>query len=267
MVKNRILVAACALVCSAACVTQGTYDTLKAEHDKNIADFSKRDREHQETEAKLKAEVAELTKQLEALQAEHAATLKERTNLESSVAEMTTALSELQKRRRDAEARLSEFRALVDRFKGLISAGKLKVKIVKGRMVVSLATDVLFAAGSANLSKDGQGAIGEVAGLLVTIPDREFQVEGHTDNTPIRTAQYRSNWELGAARALTVVRTMIDSGMPPERVSASTFAETKPASDNTTTEGRAANRRIEITVVPDLSTLPGFDELNRMQGS
>ena len=137
-------------------------------------------------------------------------------------------------------------------------------EIVDGRMVVVLASDVLFASGSANLSRDGKSAIGEVAALLADIPDRKFQIEGHTDNVPIRTAVYPSNWELASARALTVLKTMLEAGMPADRISAASFGDSKPARDNETPEGKAANRRIEIVVTPDLSTLPGLEELNRV---
>ena len=72
-----------------------------------------------------------------------------------------------------------------------------------------------------------------------------------------------SNWELAAARALTVVKTMVEAGLPAERISAASYGEHKPARANDSQEGKAANRRIEIVVVPDLSSLPGFDELKR----
>jgi len=185
--------------------------------------------------------------------------------MEASVAEMTTALAELQKRKDEAEARMGEYRQLLSKFRALIDAGKLKVRIVEGRMVVVLASDVLFPSGSATLSRDGRAAVAEVAGLLASIPRRQFQVEGHTDNVPISTAQYPSNWELAAARALHVVKTMREAGMPEPRISAASFGDSKPAATNESSEGRAQNRRIEITIVPDLSTLPGFEELQRVE--
>ena len=120
--------------------------------------------------------------------------------------------------------------------------------------------------GSADLSADGKTAIVAVSSVLASIPEREFQVEGYTDNVPIKTAQYASNWELASGRSLTVVKTMIESGMPATRVSAASFGSEHPESANTTDVGRAANRRIQIVVVPDLSSLPGFDELNRVAG-
>ncbi|MBM4282526.1 MAG: endoflagellar motor protein [Deltaproteobacteria bacterium] len=176
---------------------------------------------------------------------------------------MRSALDELNRRKAEADARVAEYRALLARFRALIDAGKLNVKIIDGRMVVALASDILFPSASAALSKEGRAAIDEVAVVLASIPDRRFQVEGHTDDLPIKTAQFPSNWELAAARALTVTRAMVDAGLPEARVSAASYGAAKPAVTSATPEGRAQNRRIEVVVVPDLSTLPGFDELQK----
>lgn len=255
----RRTLAFAALALGTGCVTQGTYDKLDAEHRETVGRLDAERSRATGLEEALAAEQARAG----LLEEEKASILKDRSRLESSVGEMQQALAELSKRKVEADARIAEYRSLLSRFQSLIDAGKLRVKIVEGRMVVELASDVLFAPGAASLSRDGKAAIVEVAGLLATIPDRKFQVEGHTDNVPISTVVYPSNWELGAARALTVVKTMADAGMPPDRISAASFGDSKPAQANDTAEGRAANRRIEIVVVPDLSSLPGFEELNR----
>ena len=277
-----LLTALALLTALTGCVSQGTYDALRTEHEttqslleernlalkkreEELAAGQKREQDLQAALASAKEDVKELNDRIYALEAERARVLKDRSAMEASVAEMTTALNELQQRKEEAEARMGEYRALLAKFRGLIDAGKLKVRIVEGRMVVVLASDVLFPSGSASLSKDGKAAVGEVATLLASIPRRQFQVEGHTDNVPISTAQYPSNWELAAARALTVVKTMREVGMPPDRISAASFGDSKPAVANDSAEGRAQNRRIEITIVPDLSTLPGFDELQRVE--
>lgn len=270
-----------ALVMLSGCVTQSTYDSLKTERDaldetlgeKNAAltardeTLKRRDARIVELEQALAAEqdkAKELGARIDRLVADRAGLLRDRSKLQSSVEEMTAALVELEKRRSEAEARVSEFRSLLARFRALIDAGKLKVRIVDGRMVVVLATDVLFGSGSAALSKDGRAAITEVATVLASLPKRAFQVEGHTDSVPIATAQFPSNWELAAARAITVTKAMIDAGLPAGRVSAASYADKKPTASNDTTEGKALNRRIEITILPDLSTLPGFDELQKL---
>lgn len=258
--RNPFIFAALAvLALGAGCVSQGTFDKLDAEQKETLGQLDSERSRARSLEEALAAERAKAR----GLEAEKAAIVKDRSRLESSVGEMQLALAELSKRKAEADARITEYRELLARFQSLIDAGKLRVKIVEGRMVVELASDVLFAPGSATLSKEGKAAIVEVAGLLASIQDRKFQVEGHTDNVPIATAMYPSNWELGAARALTVLKTMADAGMPPTRISAATFGDSKPAQPNDTPEGKAANRRIEIVVVPDLSSLPGFDELNR----
>lgn len=266
----------------AACVTQKTYDALAAQRDElelSIADrnaavaalekrVGRMDDEKRQLETALAAEkekVVDLAARLERLRSEMAQTAKQKSRLEASLEDLTRALVELEQRRTEAEARVAEFRALISKFRSLIDAGKLQVRIVDGRMVLVLATDVLFASGSASLSRDGRAAVSEVARVLASIPKRAFQVEGHTDNVPIATAQYPSNWELAAARALNVVKTMVDAGLPPERLSAASYADARPAASNDTPDGKAQNRRIEIALVPDLSMLPGFEELRQVE--
>lgn len=134
-------------------------------------------------------------------------------------------------------------------------------------MIVELPSDILFKSGSSRLSDKGEGSIKEVAAVLASIPDREYQIEGHTDNVPIQTSKYPSNWELASDRAITVLNTMLTAGMPPDRISVASFGKYKPLNANETEEERTANRRIEIVVMPDLSTLPGFDELNNISGT
>lgn len=204
---------------------------------------------------------------LASCQEREATLLASKGRLESDVESMKQALAELEARREAAERRLAAYRDLLSRFQKLIDAGKLKVKIQNGRMVVALASDVLFASGSAELSPEGKAAIVEVSGVLASIPDRSFQVEGHTDDDPIATAQYPSNWELASGRALTVVKAMVAAGMPAQRISASSYALFQPVASNESDEGKAANRRIEIVVIPDLSALPGYQELEQLGGA
>ena len=175
-----------------------------------------------------------------------------------------SALAGLRAREAQAAARIAQFQELTDKFRSLVDAWKLKVSMIRGRMVVQMQTDVLFGSGSARLSSEGRTAIEEVSGLLASLADRRYQIEGHTDNVPIRTTAFPSNWELAAARAISVVSVMVDNGMAPERVSAVSYGDTTPIEDNDAKKGRAQNRRIEIVVVPDLSQLPGFDELEQM---
>lgn len=181
--------------------------------------------------------------------------------LSASLAEQERALLLLKEQEARAKARIQEYQDLVSRFQAMIDAGQLSVRIVEGRMVVELDTDILFDTGKARLSKDGTEALEQVAAILSDIPERSYQIEGHTDNIPIRTRAYPSNWELASARSIAVVKTLTGAGLSADRVSAASFAENRPVADNTDPTGRAQNRRIEIVVVPDLSLMPGAEDL------
>lgn len=274
------------LLLTFACVPKKDFDAVSADlaaerssHEQNSASWAKEKSQMlADAEAALaaaKAEEARLKGELDGVSktlgterstwaSEKAGLVADRSKLKASVSEMEGALREAAERRASAEARVKEFKDLLSRFQKLIDAGQLKVKIVDGRMVVVLATDILFASGKADLSEAGKTAIGEVGKVLATIPDRAFQVEGHTDNVPIQTDKFPSNWELASARAIVVVKTLTAAGVPATRVSAASYAETHPVADNAAVDGRASNRRIEIVLVPDLSELPGFDELSKV---
>lgn len=160
-----------------------------------------------------------------------------------------------------AQARLKALKDLLEDLKPLIDRGLLSVEVVDGRVVLGMTADVLFPSGSAELSADGKKTIGELTqALRRRTSEQNFQIEGHTDNEPIHTAEFPDNWHLGAARAITVLEFMIDQGFPKDRLSAATFGETQPVASNMGV-GKAQNRRIEIVVLPDLNDLPGSKQL------
>ncbi|MEZ4236892.1 MAG: OmpA family protein [Myxococcota bacterium] len=251
-----------AALLATGCVPKKKYDALQEELTNTKSQLQEKTDSAASLEEALAAEKAkanELSRKLNELIADN-------TKLDASVAEMEAAMAELLERKAAADARIAEYKDLLGKFKSLIDAGKLKVKIADGRMVVELASDLLFPSGSAALSPDGEKAIAEVAGVLATIQDREYQVEGHTDNDPIRTERFPSNWELGAGRAITVVQALKKGGVEVVNLSAASFAENRPVEPNDSPEHKAANRRIEIVVVPDLSLLPGYEELEEIAG-
>jgi chemotaxis protein MotB len=178
-----------------------------------------------------------------------------------SIEEQNKALEELRAKERQAQQRLATFKGMIDRFQKMIESGKLKVKIVRGRMVVELSENILFDSGRADLKAEGQAALTEVATVLSSIADRDFQIAGHTDNIPIKSAKFPSNWHLSTARALTVATYLADHGVPPVRLSAAGYADTQPAAPNDTPEGRQQNRRIEIVLMPNLDELPDLSQL------
>jgi chemotaxis protein MotB len=265
------------MLLAAGCVSSGKYNALRKQLDESTRAVGERDGRVQQLEGDLTrsratleerdAEIRRLEGERGRLEADLAATVKDRSALKESVEEMQKALAEASQRKAEAEKRLAESRKLLDKLRVMIDAGKLKVKIVEGRMVLALSSDVLFPSGSADLSPEGLATIHEVSAVLLTIGDKQFQIEGHTDNVPIRTSRFPSNWFLGAARAITIVNTMVASGMSPAHLSAASYGEFRPVAGNDSDTGRAANRRIEIVLVPDLSLLPGFEELKQAVGA
>jgi chemotaxis protein MotB len=257
------LIVLLASVFATGCVSKKKYTELDSVLERTREAVKDRDDERRDLEARLE-ECAADRELLAECQEDLARILAEKGQLTADIQEMTQALLELARQQQEAQGRIDEYRAVVDKFAELEAAGKLKVRVVNGRVVVELATDVLFASGRATLSSTGKEAIKEVGAILATLSDKRFQIEGHTDDVPIRTGQFPSNWELAADRSITVVKTLIDGGMPPGSVSAASYAEHRPIGANDSKEGKAANRRIEIVMVPDLSQLPGFDELERL---
>jgi chemotaxis protein MotB len=211
-----------------------------------------------------KETVEQKEQQIKLLEDQMLLAAKDRGQLKNSLEEMKKALEEMRAREAEQKKRLQEFQDLTARFKKLIDSGTLSVRIVDGKMVVSLGSDVLFPSGSAKLSAQGVQTVKDVTTQLASLEGKSYQIEGHTDDVPIATAMFPSNWELASARALSVVKTMADAGMPAERISAASFGKFHPVESNTTKEGKAANRRIEIVIVPDLSSLPGYEELQKM---
>lgn len=265
------------------CVAQKDYDALRKQFDDATSALAASeqmetdlrgtlDRKTQESKARdedLRSQIAVLNDQLsqcdvDRLEQEQrlAKMLSDQGEMEASIEEMQEALAENRKRREAIERRVAAYQDLLARFQSLIDSGALEVKIVDGRMVVQMQTDVLFASGSAELSAEGARAVADVSQVLADIPERRYQVEGHTDNVPI-TKKYASNWELAAARAVNVVKAMINAGLRPDRVSAASFSEYRPTAPNDSSASKAKNRRIEIVVVPNLDELPGADELQR----
>ena len=147
------------------------------------------------------------------------------------------------------------YEEVLGRFRSLIDAGRLSVSIVRGRMVINLPQDILFGSGSANLGREGRETLSAIASVLSEFDDRSFQVEGHTDDDPISTSQFPSNWELSAGRALSVVKLLVDRGVSPELVSGAAYGEFQPVATNETEDGQRLNRRIEIVMLPNLDVI------------
>jgi hypothetical protein len=131
-------------------------------------------------------------------------------------------------------------------------------------MVVKLPDRLMFDTGQAELRPEGKLLLDDVAEVLKAVPNREFQVAGHTDDVPIRSWRYPSNWHLSATRSVNVTRYLIERGVPASRISGAAYADTRPLSASSTEEARQVNRRIEIVLLPNLAELPDLSVLDKM---
>ena len=145
------------------------------------------------------------------------------------------------------------YQDMVHKLQRQIDAGEVKVEIRDGRMVLDLQNDILFETGRVDIKPEGAKDLDAVADILKGIPDRQFQVAGHTDDVPINNGVYPSNWELSTARALQVIHYLEDKGVKPAQLSAAGYADVDPVASNATPQGRKQNRRLEITLQPNIT--------------
>jgi chemotaxis protein MotB len=205
-----------------------------------------------------KTRVAELTAKLQAMGV--------------NVEQLTTNLDQTNKALEEYKARAAQLEAIKQRFEALrtklqkLTNLGLKVQIRHNRMVISLPGDVLFASGQDSLKAEGQTvlqAVSEVIRKDAQLSARYFQIAGHTDNKPLAGGQFKDNWGLSAMRARQVLVYMVaptetktgGGGLDPTHLHAAGYGETDPIADNTTDEGRQANRRVELVLMPDVSEM------------
>lgn len=224
----------------------------KSQHDAALADLAAKNKAECENQlAARQKEIDDLKARL--VEAEgHMAAQDEATKAE---------LEELRRQKAASEARLKLLEEFLAKFKKMIESGKLDITVRRGQIVLVLGTDILFDTGKTEIKPEGVKALTEIADVLKTVGGRRFQIAGHTDNVPIKTAEFPSNWELSTARGVAVVKLLLQKGVRPDALSAAGYAEFDPAHSNATEQGKAKNRRIEIVLVPNIEELVKMPEL------
>ncbi len=171
---------------------------------------------------------------------------------QDAIASLTNQVAGLQKEKEQVS---KNSKSLEDEMRSQLESRDVTISKLQGRLTVNIVDRVMFDSGEAVLKPDGEVVMRKIASILQEHPDLAIHVIGHTDNVPIRqTAQSRfaSNWELSTARALAAVHFLTErAGVDPKRLGAVGYGEFRPVADNSTAEGRAKNRRIAVTILPE----------------
>ena len=163
--------------------------------------------------------------------------------LQSDYNRLQDELSELERAKRELESRLSQE----------IDDKEVNIDMMDRGLVITFVAEVLFDSGKAKLRSSALSKLDKVSRVLqTTVSDLNVGIEGHTDNVPIRHSGWKSNWELSAARAMSVLHYLADEhGVNPARLSGTGYGEYRPIDSNSSPQGRQKNRRVEIVILPN----------------
>ena len=195
---------------------------------------------------------------------------KEAENLEKSLEKINEKDKKIQSLQDAIDRKDSVTFALVTSIKGVIgnlNDEDIQIKVDKGAVFVSISDKFLFKSGSFRLNSSAMGVLEKVAKILDAKPDFEVMIEGHTDNVSYRKGDLEDNWDLSTKRATSIVRVLQDDfKIDPARMTAAGRAEYVPLTDNDSAEGRAANRRTRIIILPKLDQFYGMIEEGLKEG-
>jgi chemotaxis protein MotB len=271
------------------CVMKSDYTARVADIDNLKKEVSTRDENIKKLESEktgLAADLAKLKKEYEDLKNQNKGLADDNTNLNNllkakkdelsanisslrdQIAEKDRALNaknaEIQALNQEKEKAIQEkeksiaqlkntYNSLVGEMSEEIKKGEITITQLKDKLSVNMVEKILFDSGSAEIKKDGKKVIDRVAEILAKVTDKQIRVEGYTDNVPISprlAVKFPTNWELSTTRATTVARYLQDKGIDPKMLSACGYSEYRPVALNDSDEGRAKNRRIEISLIP-----------------
>ncbi len=215
--------------------TEGELAGVKQERSKLSSENQSLSTKLSDREKQLKSELDSLKKEIAALQSKQAVSRDAGTN------------------QKEVAAAEESYKALVDSLAKELKQGDISIARVENQIHVTVDERVFFDSGSALLRVDARDVLRRIAGVLGKLENKVVFVEGHTDDREIGRnlrSRYPTNWELGSARAVTVVRFLVEEGsMDPSRLAAVSLSRWHPVASNETAEGRQKNRRIEIMIV------------------
>ena len=218
----------------------GDFAQLSIQKDKITADRDELDKVLKSKSDSLSKTINELRGKTVALETENASLKEGVANLKKTKEEEVKTVSKT-------------YENLMQEMKGEIAQGQVVITELKGKLTVDVLDKILFASGEAEVKPEGLAVLQRVIDILKNVKDKVIRIEGHTDNVKIGGAlarKYATNWELSAARAINVTRYLQKQGIDPALLASVAYGEYKPVADNSTSEGRAKNRRIAIILQP-----------------
>jgi chemotaxis protein MotB len=259
----RLLILLFTITTFTSCVSSKKYKKLQADQSALQNEYNKLQEKYRqltgtyqdlEKSSKTMAEMNET--ELRSLNAELQAKIKNIQEANARLEESNKKINELQAAiQKQKEAGSQLLSKIKDALVGF-SSEELQVTMRDGKVYVSMSEQLLFKSGSANVDPKGKQALSKVAEVLIKQNDVDIVVEGHTDNVPLKGSVIKDNWDLSVMRATNVVKILTaDYKLNPKQVVASGRGEFFPIADNSTTEGKAQNRRTEIILSPKLSEL------------
>ncbi len=237
----------------------------KLQGDLKLCEDNKSELERQKTS--YEAQLADLNKQLALAKENNTAALKQLEDLSVISAAQAQSIKKSLDNIGAKDAYIQDLQtamarkdslnmALVMNLKGAIGNmddQDINIKVDKGVVFIDISDKLLFRSGSYDITEKAKTVLGKVATVLKAQPDIEFMVEGHTDDVPFSKGLLLDNWDLSVKRATAVVRVLQKQyGIPPAKMAAAGRSEYVPVADNNTAEGRAANRRTRIVILPQL---------------
>ncbi len=276
--KSTSIIAAACLLSLGSCVSKKVvkeeklrYETLQAQYDKSQADLKNctdLTAENARNKVSMESEIADLKRQIGFLKDNNNQALKQLENLSvisSSQAEsIKKSLDNIGAKDTYIQGLQSALNkkdslnmVLVMNLKGAIGNLEdkdINIKVDKGVVYIDISDKMLFKSGKYEITDRAKEVLGKVAAVLKNQPDIEFMVEGHTDNVPYKgNAVLLDNWDLSVKRATAVIRVLQNQyGLNPANMAAAGRGEYRPIADNSTDEGKAANRRTRIVILPQL---------------
>lgn len=169
-------------------------------------------------------------------------------------AEIATLRKTSEAQKKELERMLAQERELANQLQSEIAEGAIRLKKLQGKLIINIDNRISFASGSAELKKEIKAAFEKISAILVNYPENQIRIEGHTDNEKLRAGgKFQDNWELSTARALSVLRFLLQNkSLDKKRFAAVGYGEYNPIANNDTPEGKSLNRRVDIVVVPKI---------------